>query len=164
MSTVSIGGGLMTISRRQVYTKTYTVKNAAGEAKQALIEHPFMPGAELAEPASPNEKTPSAYRFVRPLPAGGEPVCTVREERPMAERITLVQQRPEILLNYASNQEIPPNVRAVLQKALDLKGEADAAQTALVNTRSRRGFLVSEQDRIRPNLEAAGNQSPLRNT
>jgi hypothetical protein len=160
VSAVSISGGLMTISRKQVYTKTYTVKNAAGEAKRVLIEHPVTPGAELAEPANPDEKTPSAYRFIRPLPAGGELVLSVREERPMTERITLVQQRPETLLSYASNQEIPPKVRAVLQKALDLKGEADAAQTALGNTRNRRDFLVSEQGRIRQNLEAAGNQSP----
>jgi hypothetical protein len=30
----------------------------------------------------------------------------------------------------------------------------------LADTRGRRDFLVSEQDRIRRNLEAAGNQSP----
>jgi hypothetical protein len=160
VSAVSISGGLMTISRRQVYTTSYTVKNPAGEAKRALIEHPRISGAELAEPASPDGQTSSAYRFVRPLPAGGELVLSVREERPMAERITLIQQRPETLLSYASSQEIPPNVRAVLQKALDLKGEADAAQNALGVARNRRDFLVSEQGRIRQNLEAAGNQSP----
>jgi hypothetical protein len=160
VSAVSVSGGLMTISRRQVYTKTYTFKNAAGETKQVLIEHPLTPGAELVEPAGPDEKTPSAYRFIRPLPAGGELILSVREERSMAERITLVQQRPETLLSYASNQEIPPNVRAALQRALDLKREADTAQTALGNMRNRRDFLVSEQDRIRQNLEAAGNQSP----
>ncbi|MDR1239474.1 MAG: DUF4139 domain-containing protein [Treponema sp.] len=160
VSAVSISGGLMTISRRQVFAKTYTVKNTAGDAKRVLIEHPLTPGAELAEPAGPDEKTPSAYRFVRPLPAGGELVFTVREERPIIERIALVQQRPETLLGYASGQEIPPNVRAVLQKALELKGEADAAQSAFAATGSRREFLVSEQGRIRQNLEAAGNQSP----
>jgi hypothetical protein len=160
VSAVSVSGGLMTISRKQVYAKTYMVKNAAGEAKQLLIEHPLTPGAELAEPANPEEKTPSAYRFLQTLPAGEELVFTVREERPLTERITLVQQRPETLLSYASSQEIPPAVRAVLQKALELKGEADGAQSALGLTRSRRDFLVSEQDRIRQNLAAAGNQSP----
>ena len=159
VSAVSVSGGLMTISRTQVYAKTYTVRNAAGEAKQVLIEHPFTPGAELAEPAAPTEKTLSAYRFLQALPAKGELVFTVREERPVEERISLIQ-RPETLLNYASNQEIPPHVRAALQKALDLKREADAAQNALDNLQSRRNFLVSEQGRIRQNLEAAGNQSP----
>ncbi|MDR2258805.1 MAG: DUF4139 domain-containing protein, partial [Treponema sp.] len=160
VSAVSAAAGLMTISRKQTYSKTYTVKNAAGEAKQLLIEHPLTPGAELAEPANPAEKTPSAYRFLQTIPANGELVFTVREERPVIERIALVQQRPETLVSYASSQEIPPNVRAALQKALDLKGEADKAQTALANPQSRRDFLVSEQDRIRRNLEAAGNQSP----
>jgi hypothetical protein len=160
VSAVSISGGLMTISRRQVFTRTYTLKNAAGDAKRVLIEHPIVSGAELAEPARPDETTPSAYRFIRPLPAGGELAFTVREERPIVERITLIQQRSETLLGYASNQEIPANVRAALRRALDLKGEADAAQSALTLARSRRDFLVSEQGRIRQNLEAAGNQSP----
>ncbi|MDR1278575.1 MAG: DUF4139 domain-containing protein [Treponema sp.] len=160
VAAVSVGGGFMTISRKQVYTKTYTLKNTAGEAKQVLIEHPVTAGTELVEPASPAEKTASAYRFVQSLPAGGELALTVREERPLAERISLIQQRPETFISYAANQEIPPPVRAALQRALDLKQEADDAQTALGTARSRREFLVSEQDRIRRNLEAAGGQSP----
>ncbi|MDR2021378.1 MAG: DUF4139 domain-containing protein [Treponema sp.] len=160
VSAVSVSGGLMTISRKQVYATTYTVRNAAGEEKQVLFEHPLTPGAELAEPEEPEEKTPSAYRFLRPLPAKGELVFTVREERPLSERITLVQQRPETLASYAANQEIPQNVRAVLQKALELKREADAAKDAQTDLEARQTRLVSEQGRIRQNLEAAGNQSP----
>jgi hypothetical protein len=160
VSAVSVSGGFMTISRKQVYAKTYTVQNTAGEAKQLLVEHPVTPGAELAEPAAPAEKTAAAYRFLLSLPAKGELSFTVREERPVAERISLVQQRPETLVSYATNQEIPQNVRAALQKALDLKREADAAQSALANLQTRREFLAAEQGRIRQNLEAAGNQSP----
>jgi hypothetical protein len=160
VSAVSVSGGLMTISRKWVYRKTYTVKNAAGEAKQLIIEHPVTPGTELAEPAKPAEKTPAAYRFLQPLPARGELVFTVREEQPVIERISLVQQRPDTLLSYADNQEIPQNIRAALQKALALKEEADTAHKALDNLQSRRNSLASEQDRIRQNLEAAGNQSP----
>ncbi|MDR1318054.1 MAG: DUF4139 domain-containing protein, partial [Treponema sp.] len=62
VAAVSVGGGLMTISRKQVYIKTYTLKNASGEAKRVLVEHPVTAGTELAEPASPAEKTASAYR------------------------------------------------------------------------------------------------------
>jgi hypothetical protein len=160
VSAVSVSGGLMTISRTQVYTKTYTVQNVAGEAKQVLIEHPFTPGAELAEPAAPAEKTPAAYRFLQTLPARGELVFTVREQRPVVEQIALVQQRPETLASYAADGGIPQKVRAALQKALDLKREVDAAQSVLANLQNHRDFLVSEQDRIRQNLEAAGNQSP----
>jgi hypothetical protein len=160
VSAVAVSGGLMTISRKLSSTKTYTLRNTAGEAKRVLVEHPRTPGAELAEPARPDETTPAAYRFVRPLPAGGELVLSVREERPLVEQISLVQQRPETLLSYASNQEIPANVRTALKRALDLKAEADAAQSALSAVQGRRNFLVAEQDRIRQNLEAAGNQSP----
>jgi hypothetical protein len=160
VSAVSVSEGLMIINQKLTFTKTYTVKNAAGEAKQVLFEHPVTSGAELVEPAAPEERTPRAYRFVRPLPARGELVFTVREERPLAERISLVQQRPETLLSYTANQEIPAAVRTALLQALNLKREADAAQAALAAVRSRRDFLVSEQARIRQNLEAAGGQSP----
>jgi hypothetical protein len=149
----------MTVSQRYVYTKTYTLKNAAPGAKQALIEHPITSGTELVEPVSPMEKTPGIYRFLLPLPGKEELTFMVREERPTAVRISLLQQRPETLLSYTANQEIPAPVRAALQRALELKGEADAAQTRLGDLRSRREFLVSEQDRIRQNLEAAGSQT-----
>jgi hypothetical protein len=166
MSGVSVSGGLMTISRKQSYEKKYTIKNTATEKKTILIEHPITTGAVLTEPASFTEQTPSVYRFTRELSAGGmdggtngELVFIVREETPVYERISLTGLRLDTLVSYASNQEIPLAVRAKLQQAVELKRKADNAVKVRTELESRRNFLVSEQDRIRRNLEAAGNTS-----
>jgi hypothetical protein len=160
VSAVVIREGLMTISRRQGYEKTYTLRNASAEEKRIILEHPVTPGTSLAEPASFEGRTAGVYRFIRNLPAGGELSLLVREERPLSEQVSLGQIRPESLLGYASSQEIPAPVRGALQKALDLRRETEEARTALADLESRRDRLVSEQDRIRRNLEAAGNQTP----
>ena len=157
---VSVSGGVMTINRRQSYEKLYTIRNASGEAKKIIIEHPVTYGADLAEPKSAEDRTGTLYRFSRSLAAKGTLSFTVREETPVYERVTLAQLRPETFLSYSTNQEIPANVRAVLSQAIDLKKKADNAALAQKDLETQMTRLTAEQDRIRRNLEAAGNQSP----
>jgi hypothetical protein len=157
MSAVTVSAGVMTINRKQGYEKKYSFTNASAERKTLVIEHPITAGATLAEPAVPTAQTGTVYWFNRDLPAGGGLEFTVREEIPLYENISLSQLRLETFISYASNQEIPAAVRTSLQRAVELKQRADAEVKALAELESRRVFLISEQDRIRRNLEAAGN-------
>jgi hypothetical protein len=157
VSAVTAEGGVMTISRRQIHERKYTVKNASPETRDLIIEHPVTRGASLAEPAEPLEQTAGAYRFAGTVKAGEELVLTVREETPLSERVGLLQLRPETLLAYSTNQEIPQHVRTALRRAVELKKAADADQAAADETGRRRDGRIGEQERIRANLEAAGN-------
>ncbi|AEF80342.1 DUF4139 domain-containing protein [Leadbettera azotonutricia] len=160
VTAVTVADGIMTITRRQNYEKTYTLRNASSEAKRIIIEHPAISGASLAEPTSYDERTPALYRFIRQLPASQELKFTVREETPVSERISLIQLRPETFLSYSTNQEIPANVRSALARAIEFKKIADNAATAVQTLETQRTRLISEQDRIRQNLAAAGSQTP----
>jgi len=160
ITAVNISGGVMTITRRQSYEKLYTIKNASGQAKKLIIEHPITSGSELVEPKSADDRTGSLYRFNRDLSANETFTFTVREETPVFERITLAQLRADTFLSYASNQEIPANVREALTKATELKKAADDASAAQGRLEIQMTRLTSDQDRIRRNLEAAGNQTP----
>jgi hypothetical protein len=160
ITAVNISGGVMTITRRQSYEKVYTIKNASGQAKKIIIEHPITSGSELVEPASADDRTGSLYRFDRNLPPNETFTFTVREETPVFERITLAQLRADTFLSYASNQEIPADVRAALTRAIELKRIADNAATAQGTLETQKSRLISDQDRVRRNLEAAGNQTP----
>jgi len=160
ITAVNISGGVMTITRRQSYEKLYTIKNASGQAKKLIIEHPITSGSELMEPKSADDQTASLYRFNRNLPANGTFTFTVREETPIQERITLANLRADTFLSYASNQEIPADVRAALTRAIELKRTADNAASAQVTLETQKSRLISDQDRVRRNLEAAGNQTP----
>jgi hypothetical protein len=157
---VTISGGVMSITRRILYEKTYTFNNASGERKRLILEHPITGGTELTMPAAFDERTDSVYRFSMTLPAERELTITVREESPREERIALAQLRPETFAAYASTREMPANVRAALLRAIELKKAADDAKTAQADVEERRNHRISEQDRIRRNLEAAGSQTP----
>jgi len=161
VSTVTITGGVMTINRRQTNERTYTVKNTNSEAKRLIIEHPITGGSTLIEPKSFLEKTDNLYRFVQNLPANGEVTLKVQEESPVAERIVIGQLRPESLVSYSTNQEIPANVRTALARAVELRQRNDAARQTQTELEARRNRSISEQDRVRQNLNSVGTTSDL---
>jgi hypothetical protein len=154
-SSVTISGGVMTINISQEYLRTYTFKNNAAQDKLLIIEHPKNHGNTLDSPKA-DEETPTSYRFTVTLPASGELSVNIREFRPTMERVTLAQLRPESFLSYTRNQEFPANVREALQQAVNLRSALNASQAAVTDAEKQRTGFVSEQDRIRKNLEAAG--------
>jgi hypothetical protein len=149
----------MTINRKQVSQWIYRVRNASGEDKRLILEHPITQGTSLLEPDAPEERTANLYRFVRTLPAGKELSFTVKEERPVFERFTLARFSLDTLVSYASNGELPEAARQVLQEAAALRRQVEDARTVLSALESRRSRLIGEQERTRQNLIAAGNQS-----
>jgi len=159
VSTVTVSGGVMTITRNLIYNKTYTFINSGSVSKPVIIEHNKTSQTDLISPAAA-EQTESLYRFNMMLPANNTAALVVSEQRPISERITLLSQRPETILSYTTNQEIPANVRTALQQAVELKRSVDAADTAVKDIEAQRTRLIADQDRIRRNLEAAGSQTP----
>jgi hypothetical protein len=160
ITTVAVSGGIMTITRKQTWSKIYTVRNASAAAKKLIIEHPVTGSATLAAPASYTERTPALYRFSMNLPARDEITFTVSEEQPLSERVVLAQLRPESFLSYSTNQEIPSRVREALTRAMELKASADEAAAAVASLETQTARLITEQERVRQNLTAAGNQTP----
>jgi hypothetical protein len=159
LSAVTVSKGIMTLSRKQLRERVYSLRNASDEVKRVVIEHPISSGAVLAEPARAEEQTSGLYRFTRSLPAKGELSLTVREETPVTEQLRLAQFRPETFALYIADREIPANVRAALERAVELRGKADEARIAAAGIETRRTRLNADQDRIRRNLEAAGSQT-----
>jgi hypothetical protein len=161
LSTVTISRSVMIFNRKRVIEKTYTIKNAGSEAKQIIIEHPQTANAELAQPKSFSEKTPTHYRFVQNLPAKDDLVFTVKEELPQSESVSLTALRLDSFVSYSSSRDIPAAVRRALSRAAELKRAADEAASSLAAAKSRLGRLTAEQERIRENLTAIGTESDL---
>jgi hypothetical protein len=160
MSAVTVSKGIMTVNRKQRHERVYTLRNASGEVKRIVVEHPVTGGAALAEPSAAEEKTSSLYRFTRELPAKGELTFTVREETPVTEQLRIAQFRPETFAAYIADGEIPANIRTALSGAVELKSKADKEAAALTEIEAQRNRLTADQDRVRRNLEAAGNDTP----
>jgi hypothetical protein len=159
LSAVTVAHGIMTITRKVSYIWNYHIKNASSEAKALIIEHPVTRGTTLAAGQSFAERTDTLYRFRMALPAARELEYTVTEELPAPERVTLSGFSVDSYLSYASNQEIPQRIRDALKTAMELKRAAENAKRSLAGLEERRARLSGDQDRIRRNLEAAGNQT-----
>ncbi|MDR1985500.1 MAG: DUF4139 domain-containing protein [Treponema sp.] len=159
ISAVTVQQGILRINRKLIYETQYTWKNASSTAKRLILEHPVTPNTILTEPAAFDTRTDTLYRFVQTLPAAQEFSRTVTEERALVEQITLTQLNLPSFISYTRNEAIPEQVRSALQQGIELKQAADAAQQALISLNTQRERLIAEQDRIRRNLEAAGNQT-----
>jgi hypothetical protein len=155
---VTVSGGVMTINRNMTFTKTYTFKNTGSVSKRLILEHSKTPQTELISPTA-DEQTASSYRFSVTLPENRELTFTVNEQRPLSENITLLSMRSDAFLSYSTNQEIPANVRNALQRAVELRQAADAADLAVKDIETQKSRLAADQDRIRSNLEAIGSQT-----
>ena len=158
VSSVNIAGGVMTINRSQNFIKTYTFINSGSDSKNMVVEHTKTTQTELVSPQAV-EHTVSTYRFNLTLLPNRESTLTVNEMRPLSERITLLSLRTDAFLSYASNNEIPQNVRQALSLAVELRRAVEAAEAKVKEIEANRISLAADQDRIRRNLEAAGNQT-----
>jgi hypothetical protein len=158
ISTVTVASGVMTINRSISFLKTYTFKNSSATAKRLVVEHRKTPQTSLVSPEA-DEQTASVYRFSMTLHPNRELILTVSEQRPVSESVSLLSIQHSAFLNYASNQEIPARVRDALRRAVELRQAADTADIAVKDIEAQKTRLASDQDRIRRNLEAAGNQT-----
>lgn len=156
---VRVAKGVLTFSRRITWTRTYDIRNAAATARKIVVEHPIMQGAELIAPGSFEEKTDSVYRFGVPVATAASAKLEVKERLPASERIVVSGLGRDAYLSYASSGEIPQAIRDAFKKAADLAANLDAAKKSLADLVSRRADLVSEQGRIRDNLDAVGKDS-----
>ena len=160
MVSVTVAEGVMTFNQSQEFITNYTFKNNSSVSKPLIIEHPRIAGTILTSPEA-DEQTQSAYRFSLTLPSERELTVLVLETRPIIERVTLLDLRRDTFLSYASSQEIPARVREALQQAAVLLSAVINAENAVADAEYSRDGLILEQDRIRKNVEAAGNQTHL---
>ncbi|MDR0408882.1 MAG: DUF4139 domain-containing protein [Spirochaetaceae bacterium] len=157
---VTASRGVMTLSRKNINERIYTIRNSARSAKKLVIEHPVTRGAALTEPAKFDEQTATLYRFSLDLAAGATLNFPVIEETPVFETINLSGLSDAAFAAFSSNAEIPEKARKAFAAALALKRGADEAAKKLSELEAQRVRLTADEERIRNNIEAAGKESP----
>ncbi len=156
---VQVVKGVMTVSRRVTYSRTYAFRNASATARRLVVEHPVTSGAELVAPAKPEEQTASVYRFPLSVSAGAQARLEVKERSPSQERVVLSSLSSDSFLYWSSSKELPTAVRDALKKAIDLKKKLEDAKRLVSDLQSRKTELGTDQSRIRQNLDAVGRDS-----
>ncbi len=156
---VSVSKGVLTFSRRRNLSKSYIFKNVSGRGKKVIVEHPQSSGAELFKPESFVEKADGRYRFSLDVPSGAERTLEVVERTPLSETVSLLPLGSDAFLRYSSTKDIPEAVRTALAKAAELRRAAENADRISRELTAKRGQIVSDQARVRANLQAIGRET-----
>jgi hypothetical protein len=152
IQTGKIVKGVLELTRKLVYTHTYSAENKADADKTLIVEHPFRQGWKLLEPEKPLEKTDALYRFKEPLPKGKSASVKVAEELVTAQTIAILPTDVGALEFYSKTDRIPKSVRDVLAKAIAMKNELTDTQRQIQERQRQVNEITTEQTRIRANL------------
>ncbi len=156
---ITVVRGVLNVKKDLTWKRTYRFTNAGAEARTVLVEHPVNADRNLVDP-QPTEKTPDYYRFTVSAPAGGQAELSVRESRTVTETQGLSGWRADQLLAVVqSSGPLSAAVKTALQKAADLKTQADKAAQDATTLSQRKNEQESGQARIRNNIETVGRDS-----
>ncbi len=153
--------GVLSVTLKETSEVEYTIKSRADEARTVLIEHPRREGWELVEPAEAEETTRTLYRLRVEVPAGETETLTVREEHPLVEQIALTSESLDRIAIYLRAQTISDEVKAALQKVIEMKRQIAAVDQQIADREARLTQIGEEQDRIRQNMEQLDHDSEL---
>ncbi len=153
--------GVLTITRRETRTVSYTFRNKGAQPKKVLVQQPIEASYDLVQPTANVEKTADEYRFMVDVPAGKSVDFNVVTQRPISQTIALTNLDLDVLISYAREAKASP----ALQKALQ---DLVARRRAIVDLQAQRARLQAdlaaidtEQTRIRQNMAQLDRTSAL---
>jgi hypothetical protein len=159
----SVADGVMRIGRVLRWTTTYRIKSAGPPPPTLLIEQPRRAGATLTTPDPKNvELTPQAYRIPATLPANGDGNLTVVEEQPIEETVRLLDIDDNRLGILLSSAELDPKMKQALTELASRRQAVARTRAELDRLQAQRGQLIEDENRLRANLAAVGNEPELR--
>lgn len=153
--------GVLSVTRRLSRLVTYTFRNKGESTKKVLVQQPIEAGYSLAEPKGAVEKTADEYRFVVEVPASKSVEFKVTTQRPLGQKIALLNIELDALVSYAREG----TASAALQKALQDLVARRRAINALAGRRAgleaELAAIDAEQSRIRQNMAQLNRESAL---
>ena len=158
---LAIDRGILTTTIVNRQTTLYAVQAPAGEAVEALIEHPRMEGWELVKPSGQVEQTQTAYRLPLAVPAGETATLEVVLEYQRLETMQLVDMNSEHLAWYAENGKVSEDARAAFRRIAELRGAIDQTERGIDEANRQRNVILAEQERLRDNLASVPAGSDL---
>jgi hypothetical protein len=154
---VALSDGLLTskvLQRREV---SYLMSSRGFRERLVLIEHPFLHGWQLIEPAVEPEKTANYYRFdVELTDKNDEGSLTetllVAEEKTFESRTGLNNAGDSFIQSYIDSDEVNFRVKSALRGILDRRTQLAETVNLRRVQENTRSTIHREQDRIRKNM------------
>jgi hypothetical protein len=146
--------GIVTTKTLLTEEKKYRIINRSQTDRTLMIEHVNRTNQQfkLVDTEKPVEDTPDVYRFQTPVKAGETKTFTVKEQRELANQMTLTNNADDTIRYFINLSEASPALKEQLKKALEVKATWDTARRELAQVVADLQRLNVDQDRIRKNL------------
>ncbi len=152
ITSVKIVRGVIYVTRKYEYKKSYVIKNKADAKRTLVIEHPRRSERKLISPDEPAEKTSKVYRFETDVPAGKTGKFVVAEEQVTSQSTGIWRSSVGTLTWYTTNREILPKVREAIAEAIRRKNALTAAERKVKEIERQIATLNRDQQRNRSNM------------
>jgi hypothetical protein len=150
---IAMHEGVLVEQTSEVTKTTYTVNNAADEARTVLIEHARHGDAVLDSEPKPVETTPTAYRF-RVVVAPHESVdLHVGEKAILAETVRIDPNYDRSALLISVSKLVPP-LEEKLRPLIEAETTLNGLNRRIQELQAREKTLSDDESRDRENLTA----------
>jgi len=154
--------GVLVQQTSQVTDSAYTVNNTGDEAREVLIEHARIPGAELDSETKPAETTATAYRFRLAVKPHETADLHVRERALLSETVRIDPEEDRSAFLIAISKPIP-SVEEKLKPLIEAETALNGLNDKIEEIEEKEKTFSADEDRARANLTALkGNDAAKR--
>lgn len=162
ISKATLANGIFKASVVDQRNTVYTIKGPAKEDRRVVIEHPRQAGWELVTPDPKGaEQTDTAFRIPFDVKAGATIKQTVTTQWPREEEQQLVDLGLDLVLAYASNENLSMAQRAAFARMGEFKRNLEEFDRQTEVAGEARDRVFEDQERIRENIKAVPAGSAL---
>ena len=150
---IGLHEGVMVESTSEVTESTYTVTNAASEARTVIIEHSRNGNAELVSDTTPAETTATAYRFRVAVEPHQSTDLKVRERATLSQQIRINpgDDRSAYLISISKST---PALEEKLRPLIDAEVALSNLNRKIEESQQKQKALADDEARDRENLTA----------
>jgi hypothetical protein len=151
---ITASKGVLVLHKAQIVTTTYTIHNAAPDARTVVLEHPIRPGYTLTSATKPDETTATVDRFRLPTAPGQTLKLELTAKHRGVTTYQLTNSNENQLSLILKQGSSDPKLAAALQPILEARRRVADAQTAVDQTNATLKNLRADEDRQRSNITA----------
>lgn len=149
---VIVHDGVLIEQNNEVTERTYSVHNAAGEARDVIIEHPVRDGWRLTSEIKPVETSASSYRF-RVITQPNETVSLhVGEAHVLSTRYALTSLTDDQMQWLIRGSSGSPELAQKLQPIFEAQRQLNELDRQIKQKQDEISRVVDDQKRLHDNL------------
>lgn len=153
ISSLRIAKGTLVYKHKIVDERNYAIKNKDRKDRTLLLEQTHSDDWKLVEPKEAFEKSAGLSRFKVAAPAGKTTQQKVVFEQVLEQSVMLAPLNIDQIRIYLSARTISPQVKAALERVIQLKTELDDIARQRMEREKESNEAIAEQARIRENLK-----------